>query len=141
MHPDQGSSGYQTGGGGGCSPMGPTPPPPTPPPPPPLPYTRTQTPPPLYQGGRGGVGISDLSTTTLYGSKGRGISCGIDHTMVPPPEPGLGSFMISNTALKGVVEVGVGAALPSPSSTTPAEIVAALLLLNLRFVFGFAGGG
>ena len=43
------------------------------------------------------------------------------------------------SALQGVVAVGVGAALPSPSPSAPLGRVAVISLLHLRFACGVAG--
>ena len=66
--------------------------------------------------------------------------------MDPLIEQGFLDLEISNdtvyacaAALKTVVEEGVGAALPSPSPTTPSGRVAALSLLQLRYTCGVSG--
>ena len=72
----------------------------------------------------------------------------VGQPMGPPPETGLATLGLSDAAihaiaasLQGVVAVGVGAALTSPSPEAPTGKVVTLSLLHICFVCGVSVDG
>ena len=91
-------------------------------------------------------GISDLPPIARHGDKGVVHTRVSGYPKVPLPAPGLVKLGISDAAfhalsaaLQGGVEVGVGVALHSPSTTTPSGRVAPLSLIHPHFACGVAG--
>ena len=62
----------------------------------------------------------------------------LGYPILPLPSTGMGALGLSYAIIQEVVETGVVVTLPSPSPAVPAERVATLLLLHVRFMCGVA---